>query len=293
METPTLSLCSRVIALLMPFLIIGCSGYQYVASPRYVPLNERKGDVNVYASLTGAQLGYAFSNKFSAFATGFKRFETIFEKNQWPDGKRQRNCESREINLGLTYFGAKEKLRYEVVIGGGMGDMAFHSSYIDSSPGIEGYTLDMQADKWNVYIQPNFSYKIRERVDKHLALAVFTKFNSVNYYNTTLTRMVTDSGTKYVEQVVDLLPDPRYDDGLVYFSNHEKSNLFFIEPGIFVKGGAKNFKGLIQLSYVINSGGPALYYQPYSITIGAAINFNVFDWKAEIQNNKKQRLDRR
>jgi hypothetical protein len=289
MHVPTLSFCSRVIGLLISFLMIGCSGYQYVASPRYVPLNERKGDINVYASLTGGQLGYAFSNKFSAFATGFKRFETVFEKNQWPDGERRRNGESREINLGLTYFGAKEKLHYEVVVGGGMGDMTFHSNYEDDGPSFAGYTMDMEADKWNVFIQPNFSYKIHERVNKHLALAVFTKFNSVNYYNTVLTReSFDDSIGEWREiQVTDLTPNPKYDEGLVYFSNHEKSNLFFIEPGVFVKGGGRYFKGSLQLSYVINAGGPSLYYQPFSLSLGCAINFNVFDLKAAIKDRKK------
>jgi hypothetical protein len=285
MQVPNLSLLSRLIALVIPFLLVGCSG-EYVASPRYVPMNEKKGDVNVNISLTGAQLGYAFSNRFSAFATGVA---TKHEGQPFigsKDGDPKRSDESEEINLGLTFFGGKGKFRYEVVAGGGMGDMAFSSSKSNPS-----YSLDMYADKWNVYVQPNFSFKISERVDQHLAIALFAKFNSVNYYNTTVTGEVIDRSNREMRkiQVADLSPYPGYDydDGLVYFSNHEKSNLFFIEPGIFVKAGTKYFKGLIQLSYVSNDGGPALYYQPYSITLGAAINFNVFDLKSAAQPKKK------
>ena len=280
MKAPALSLPTCLIALVVPFLFIGCGGYQYVASPRYVPINEKKGDMNVNVSLAGAQLGYAFSNKFSIFATGFRRVPT--HDSEFLGMRRpERYCKSKEINLGLTYFGKKGKFRYEVVAGGGMGDMAYR--YLYHFDHYQDRSLDMQADKWNVYIQPNFSYKIHERVDRHLALAVFTKFNSVNYYNTIVTDYVWDvSINRYTKvQVTGLSPQPRNGDriadGFVYFSNHEKSNSFFIEPGIFVKAGAKNFKGLAQLSYVINAGGPSLYYLPYSITLGCAINFNVFD----------------
>jgi len=260
--------------------MIGCSGYQYVASPRYVPLNEKKGDININISLASAQLGYAFSNKFSAFATGFKRLP-IDQSRQ--DNKPWRTCESGEVNLGFTYFGAKEKLHYEFVVGGGIGDMAFHSE-----KGHGAYSLNMQADKWNVFIQPNLSYKIGDPIGKHLAFAVFTKFNSVNYYNTFLTgKDYYDAFHGYDQRVTNLSPASIYDDGLIYFSNHEKSNLLFIEPGIFVKAGGKHFKALTQFSYVINAGGPSLYYQPYSITLGFAINFNVFELKAATQNKEK------
>jgi hypothetical protein len=208
----------------------------------------------------------------------FKRFPTLFEKNQWPDGLRERSCESREINLGLSYFGTKENFRYEVLLGGGLGDMTFNSLNNDHTMGA-GYNLGMRADKWNAFIQPNFSYKINNRLDKHLALAVFTKFNSVNYYNVSVNRQLYDAPTavRTEEQVYDLEPRWTYDEGLVYFSSHEKSNLFFIEPGIFVKGGGTYFKGTMQISYVVHPGGPALYYQPYSINLGCSINFNLLD----------------
>jgi hypothetical protein len=76
---------------------MGCSGYQYVASPRFVPLNEKKGDVNLNIYTSGAQLGYAFSNKFSAFATAFRRYPTVYEKKRVDfEETYLRTCESEE-----------------------------------------------------------------------------------------------------------------------------------------------------------------------------------------------------
>lgn len=60
--------------LLMAILISACTGYHYVASPQLVPLHTKKGEFQANVYLSGAQVSYAFSNHFSAFATGYKRF---------------------------------------------------------------------------------------------------------------------------------------------------------------------------------------------------------------------------
>ena len=268
-----------IISLVSVFLG-GCSGYQYVASPRYVPLNEKKGDLNCNIYHIGAQVGYAFSNKLSAFATAFKRFPTDFEKEKWIVDEYNRNGESREINLGLTYFWHKENLFYEILSGGGVGDMEF-SSRTNEEFGPGGYSLNMEADKWNAFIQPNFSVKINQRLDKYLAVAAFAKFNYVHYYNIAVTRQKYDTILLdwRPEPVHDLTPHPMYDDGLVYFSNHSRSDLFFIEPGIFVKAGGPYLKVTSQISYVINASGPSMHYQPLSINVGCSINFNLFDFR--------------
>ena len=60
-----------LLAVAIALLMMGCTGYQYVSSPRYVPLNETKGEVTANVHLSAVQLGYAFTNNFSVFATAF------------------------------------------------------------------------------------------------------------------------------------------------------------------------------------------------------------------------------
>jgi hypothetical protein len=258
---------SLVIVILSPIFLTGCLGYQYVASPRYVPLNEKKGDGNLNLYLSSLQLGYAFSNNFSVFATGFARLPTEFRKEKWPDDTRRRSCESQEINLGLSYFTNRDKVQYEILAGGGLGDMEFYSENKIYSG---GYALTMEAQKRNIFVQPNFTYKFKPRLRKHLAIAAFAKFNSLHYYDISVTNR---DDVPFSELS---LPNS-LDDGLRYFGNRSEADLFFIEPGIFVKGGSENVKGMVQVSYVINAGGPSLYYQPYSINLGCSISFNLLD----------------
>lgn len=262
---------SFVIVILIPALLSGCLGYQYVASPRYVPLNEKKGDGNFNFYLSSIQLGYAFSNNFSAFATGFQRIPTEFRKTKLFDDTRRRSGESREVNLGLSYFVNRDNFQGEILLGGGLGDMEFYSSKESHS---DGYALTMQARKENFFVQPNFTYKFKPRLRKHLSIAAFTKFNSIHYYDISVTN---DQDVPLSE--LPIQSSNSLDDGLTYFGNRSEADLFFIEPGIFVKGGAENIKGIVQVSYVINAGGPSMYYQPYSINIGCSISFDLLNLK--------------
>src|SRR5688500_12949123 len=82
------------IILSVSIFLMGCSGYQYVASPRFVPLNEKKGELTANLYLSGLQVGYAFTNKFSVFATGFKRYPTIETANPISSNKNHRSGES-------------------------------------------------------------------------------------------------------------------------------------------------------------------------------------------------------
>jgi hypothetical protein len=255
-----------IVVILTPIFLAGCSGYQYVASPRFVPLNEKKGDVNLNVSLTGVQLGYAFNNRFSVFATGFQRVPTQFRKKKWLVGTYSRSCESREVNLGLSYFVNKENLQYEILAGAGLGDMEFYSENGDVSE------LTMQAQKSNIFIQPNFTYKFKSPLRKHLALAIFTKFNSLYYHNISIRN---SQGVSFSE--ISFRSPSRLDNGLSYFGNRSEVKLFFIEPGLLIKGGSQYVKGMAQISYVVNAGGPAMYYQPISISLGCSLNFNLLD----------------
>jgi len=278
MNKNTLRFRSFSIVTLVPIFLMGCSGYQYVASPRFVPLNEKKGNVNLNIYTSGGQLGYAFSNKFSAFATAFRRVPTAYEKKRI-DSKDMyyRTCESQEINVGLSYFGKKENFLYEVLIAGGLGDMNFTSQNRDD----DGYRIKMQARKTNAFIQPTFSYKLNGTHAKYVAIAAFTKFNSLYYYDISVTN---NSDVPLSE--ISFQPGTKLDDGLNYFGSRKDAYLFFVEPGIFIKGGSKNFKAMMQISYVINLTGRELYYQPLSINLGCSINFNLLDIDFEVLKKK-------
>lgn len=257
MKKIVLTRLSAALLSCLAVLLIGCSGYQYVASPRYVPLNEKKGQLtaNIYPS--GLQAGYAFSNKLSAFATGFMRFPSTGPSGSFfglYQVEHVRDCESKEVNMGLSYFGKKGNLVYEVLVGGGFGDMSFNGEY-EHSRSSSYARFNMQADRSNLFVQPNVGYKFNnERINKHLSIGVFTKFNSVHYSNIQSETVSNNSS--------------EFDTGAKFFEQHTEANLFFIEPGIIVKGGAKKYKGMIQVSPVINAGGQAIRYQVYSISFG-------------------------
>jgi hypothetical protein len=247
---------------------MGCSGYQYVASPRFVPLNEKKGELTANLYPSGLQVGYAFTDKFSVFGTGYKRYPTIETANPISSNKNHRSGESKEINIGLSYFKKKKNLIYEVLIGAGLGDMTFANRFEKDKNQSAGYTFDMEAKRKNIFLQPNFSYKFNKpNIDRHLAIAVFTKFNFVQYYNIR------------TEGSFGSAAEP--DSGIDYFRTREEAYLFFIEPGVIVKGGSKNFKGMIQISPIINLSGHALHYNIFSMNIGFTMNLNLLKEKSK------------
>jgi hypothetical protein len=258
---------SVILILIVSALLAACSGYQYVASPRYVPLNEKKGELTANLYPSGVQIGYSFTDHFSMFATGYKRFGTIDTADPFSTEKNHRSGDSREVNLGLSYFRKTERLLYEVLAGGGAGRMTYANNFLHDKIQNQSYWFSMEADKRNVFIQPNVSWKFgKPRLDRHLVVGVFTKVNFVQYYD------INTKGTPRPEA------DP--DSGILYFGTHTEADLLFIEPGVIVKGGAKNFKGTVQASPIINASGRALHYNMVSINIG-------FTMKLDLLKNKR------
>lgn len=264
----------KALALIRPtvcalaLVLSGCSGYQYVSSPRYVPLNEEKGELtaNIYAS--GLQVGYAFSNNFSVFTTGYMRFPTIETANPLigRDGQSHRSGDSREVNIGLSHFRKKDKFVYEVLIGGGFGNMTFANDHSGAKTREMDYRFNMQADRSNVFIQPNIGYNFFDDSRKfRLAVALFAKVNRVYYYN-----IETEI---YATKNPGVMPD--FDAGIEYFGSRTEANLLFIEPGVQVKGGWKKVRGQAQISPVINASGHALHYQWASISVGVSLSLDL------------------
>src|SRR4051812_22575084 len=97
-------------------LLTGCTAYQYVPSPCYVPLHADKKEVNINAYKNAFQIGYSPTNKFSVFATyHFKNLNQPLRfgyKESSGDVSRTNN--SYEINFGGGYFKNKNKIAYEI-----------------------------------------------------------------------------------------------------------------------------------------------------------------------------------
>lgn len=256
------------IFLILPLLLAGCTGYQYVASPRFLPLNEKKGELTANVYLSGLQIGYAFSNKFSVFATGYQRFP----RENVPDIRGaffgaptdERVGQSSEINIGISCFGKKKNLLYEVLTGGGLGEMSFATDASNNKSQTDNYSFYMEANKWNIFIQPNFSYKFHKtKVNDLVSIGVFTKFNFLQYYNieTELNR-----NPNFIRSV---------DDAIEYFNGRTEAYLFFMEPGVFVKVGRKNFKGTAQIAPVLNLSGHSVRQNDISVNMGFVMKLDL------------------
>src|SRR4051812_39472283 len=96
------------ILLIKSMFLFGCTGYQYIASPSYVPFNTKKGDLKANISYNHVQLGYSLTNHFSLFATGYKRDGgTAINFESWGTkeggGANSYKDHSHEINVGTSY----------------------------------------------------------------------------------------------------------------------------------------------------------------------------------------------
>jgi hypothetical protein len=156
------------IIILLGVTMTGCTAYQYVASPPYVPLHKKKGEVVLNLSLNSAQAGYSITDHVSLFSTAY-----IFEGGSFPLSED----ESRflEGTIGAGYFRKYGALYSSVLVGGGLGQV----SYSNSIAGSSNYAFNMNADKMNFYIQPQVSHVL----NKYFEVSGFLKFNYNEYYH--------------------------------------------------------------------------------------------------------------
>lgn len=242
--------------------LASCSGYQYVSSPQYVPLHEKKGEVVVNLSKKNAQVGYAITNNLSVFATGYQhKGKTVRFSGKENSGEARRSHECYEVNVGTGYFRTSNRLVYEVLVGGGFGKMKYTQTR-DWWP--DDYQFDMSSDRINFYIQPNFGF-----IDtKYFELGVFTRFNYYRYDN--LKTSVIMGGNETV------------DERDQYFMNRQYRNLFFVEPGVVFRGGTPLVKFQTTLSSTLNIKSQDLKYRYVSL------NFSLFVNVAILKQQKDQ-----
>lgn len=249
----------NLVLLVVLITLSSCSGYYYSASPHYVPFNSEKGDIKTNISANFMQTGYAFSNHFSVFSTGYYRYqarpsyETIGGKEN--SGDDIHGDETYEINLGGSYFYKKNNLQFEVLFGAGFGDLEFNhiiDFYYDD------YEFNMNCKKYNIFIQPNIGFRFNKNLDLNLS----TKFSQQNFYN-----IETDVvwGDYNGEEICD-----------DYFFDKTRTSLYYIEPALTFRAGLEKLKVQVQMIPVFSLNETYIRYREFSINLSLYINLNLF-----------------
>ena len=244
--------------LLILIVLSGCSGYYYTASPHHVPMNSQKGQLKTNIGINSLQAGYTVTNHFSFFTTGYFRYkatnlnyETILSKEN--SGDDIHSDKSSEINIGGSYFYNLNKLTIEVLFGGGYGNLEFDHTidFFESD-----YNFDMNAQKYNLFVQPNIGIKF----NNHLDLNLSTKFSQQNLYNIKSNVFWGD----YTNEEIS-------DD---YFLNKTKASLYFIEPGLTFRFGGERIKMQTQIIPVFNLSETNIRYRELSLYLSLYINLH-------------------
>src|SRR4030042_1492014 len=138
-------------------IIVGCksNGYQYIATPHYVPNNTKKGELRGNFNLNNLQAGYSFTDHISVFS-GFRYTNHV---KDWSNLTEQfytsedRNDKSFEFTIGGSYYIHKNNLTYECLAGFGFGKIHYVESH-----GAINYSFSFDANKMNIILQPDISY---------------------------------------------------------------------------------------------------------------------------------------
>jgi hypothetical protein len=240
---------------LIPLLLLGsCTGYQYVASPPYVPQHQKRGEWkgNIYPS--GIQAGYS--------ATPHLLFFTTAHLRNWPGGRgnprdrdnvsRYRESEWSQFMLGTGYFTRKNRLVYEILLGGGPGKFTYTNSRLK----VYNYKFEMKANTQNFYIQPDVGFSIRD----HFTFAFFAKLNFCRYSHISTTT------------TLGVYSEPEFSDQ--EFINKKKVDVFTLSPGASFQGGWKAMKFHVQVSPNIKLGRDEIRHQVLNANAGLSFSFD-------------------
>lgn len=69
-----MNLLKITIILINLSFLFSCAGYQYISSPVYTPLHEKKGELKANISVNNIQASYSISNNIEIFA--------LYDKNK-------------------------------------------------------------------------------------------------------------------------------------------------------------------------------------------------------------------
>jgi len=250
----------NLILLILLVALSSCSGYYYTASPHYVPNNSEKGDLKANISANFAQAGYAFSNHFSLFSTGYYRFRaSTFDWGTFSTkengGGNSYTDKAYEVNFGGSYFYKKGILHYEVLFGAGFGNLKFDHR-------IDVYTYDyefnMNCQKYNLFIQPNIEFRFNKKLDLNLS----TKFSQQNFYDIKTNVVWGDYNGEYI-----------CDD---YFFDKTRASLYYIEPALTFRAGLEKLKIQVQMVPVFSLNDTYIRYREFGINLSLFLNLNTF-----------------
>lgn len=250
----------RFFYLLLFVFMGGCSGYQHIASPAYVPLNTKKGNLKANVFYNHLQAGYTVSNHVSVFANGYYRnggtivnFEKLGSKEG--SGADSYDDRFRELNAGASYFTNTKRFTYEVHIGGGLGKVYYyHTKDINYI-----YSAEFDARKSNVFIQPSIAYKIPTTFGEYFQFGAFTKISSIRYYD------INNKSSFQTEA----------DKEDLYFLNTQSRQFYFIEPGLCIRAGGKHIKGNATISFPVNAGTNDIRYRTANLYLSVFFDLNL------------------
>ena len=234
-------------------LMVGCTGYHYVSTPPYIPVNTDSGMLNFNISFSNYQLGYAFKN-FSVFTTGYYRNTQHGGGLVWDEGTREyyHTDKHYQFDVGATHFKTLNRhLSYELVAGTGYGGVEYSNTQ-DLTP---NYEFDFDAQKINLYLQPNITF----RQDDFFDFSIFSKVSYNQYF---------DIHSNYVLGEREIVAD--YDE---YFARRKSGSLFFFEPGFQMRLGWKNVKGMLGYRYCAEIGNNNIRYRQTTIHLGVSLCF--------------------
>jgi len=224
-----MKLTFKISMILYISLLISCNSNQYVSSQQYIPLNEKKGEIKSNIYINTFQIGYSITNHLSLYGEYLKRnyqFITVFDGFE-NFGQIGGNNKILDKNLGLSYFNILKKYKFEILFGIGKGTYGYYYYIHNPDSNYSGktdYNFGVDSKKFNLYLQPNFGYKFKEK----LFIGEIGLFSRIYY-----TRLY-DINTSFENNS----PTPSKQIHLI-FLNKDNMNFYFLEPGIFLKAGIK------------------------------------------------------
>jgi hypothetical protein len=153
----------------------------------------------------------------------------------------------KKNNLKRKYF------NYEVLAGYGLGYMNYENKK-DFWPA--DYQFNMSADRYNLFLQPNFGYKVKNILE----VGIFSRFIYTKYYNLNTTF---NSDDKYTPDPVDK-----------YFMNKSYVDFMFAEPGVSAKLGFKYLKLNMQVCKPLSLTGEDFRYRDVILYLGISFSFD-------------------
>lgn len=258
----------RIISLALCLFFCGCTGYQYVSPPHYVPVNLEKGDLtldgnfNLKTPISSYQVGYSLTNHFSIFTSGYFREnkgglfnEAIEDENS---GAYIQKDKQRQFDLGITYYNVlNDQVSFELVSGAGYGLV----SYSNRQNLGNDYEFGFDARKMSLYVQPNLSFRYKRILD----LSFFTRLNHSQYYD--MRRNLT---------LGERLEPKNYDQ---YFLNKDIAPFLFMEPGFQFRVGYKYVKFHLMYTKAFDLLNTDIQYRHNNLYLGVSLNLNLINLK--------------